>query len=101
MVTVRVTFPGYGAGRSLSATATAQLVVLDDLTVEARPFPTYTGSAAHVARVLNQVHCSGKYQRATLEAVANLTDGSTFDVREYITASSSRPNVVVLEGLVL
>ncbi len=92
-VTVNVTFPGTYA---VSASVTVELVVFSRFTIDAFPFPSFSGSTA--TQTLHQVQCSQKFQKATARLVASLNDDSSYDVSNVAQFSSSNVNVMGVES---
>jgi hypothetical protein len=92
-VTVLVSFPGtYG----VSATINVTVVVFSSFTLQAYPYPTYSGSVA--TQTLEQIHCSGVFQRAQARLVALFSDGQSIDVSSSASFASSNTSVASFQN---
>eukprot|EP00854_Cymbomonas_tetramitiformis_P009509 gene9509-11267_t len=79
-VRVRVHLRGYPEAAHLSDAVTLTVVQMETVGLWAQPYPAYLFSAVANVSVLKLVHCTSQWQRATVHAMALLTDGSAVDV---------------------
>ena len=79
---------------SLNATVTVPVVVLQQLQLSTKPFPSYSGSSAHTNVPLYRLDCTSYYQHATARVMAVLSDASQVTVTSQSSFSSSNAAVV-------
>jgi len=98
--TVTVTFPTYTAGASLSASIELEVVLYASLQIAVNP---YDGSQFYTSTIttLQQVQCTGIYQRGWAKLTAVLTDGKNVDVSTSTgstVTSGTTPSISISGG---
>jgi len=98
--TVTVTFPTYTAGASLSASIELEVVLYASLQIAVNP---YDGSQFYTSTIttLQQVQCTGIYQRGRAKLTAVLTDGKNVDVSTSTgstVTSGTTPSISISGG---
>jgi len=98
--TVTVTFPTYTAGASLSASIELEVVLYASLQITVNP---YDGSQFYTSTIttLQQVQCTGEYQRGWAKLTAVLTDGKNVDVSSSTssTVASGTTSSISISGV--
>ncbi|KAJ1626334.1 hypothetical protein T492DRAFT_910200, partial [Pavlovales sp. CCMP2436] len=92
---VLVALDGFGG---LVGSVVIPVVHLQQLTVLATPYPTYSGSTSKVMSTLHKIGCTAHYQHATPAAYATLTDATQYAVTSVASFASGASPVISTSG---